>query len=309
MAHFHSHSTHDESHSHKNEPEHFNVAFAIAVSLNLIYCIVQAGYAFAAHSMSLLADAGHNFGDVFGLIMAWGANWLLSRDASTKYSYGFKKTTMLAALANSLILVGGAALIAYESIIRLLHPVSLNEPIIIIVALAGIIVNGSTALLFLKGSKKDLNIKGAFLHLIWDAMVSVGVVVAGTIIFFSKWLWVDPLAGLFIVLVILIGTWDLLRESVNSILDAVPHPIEIEEVKTFLKSFAGVEDIHDLHIWGLSTQEVALTAHLIMPNSNLTDHDHEEINQALRAKFNIKHVTLQVENGHLQDPCGQVSSC
>jgi len=207
-------------HSHSHTSQTFNTAFAIAVILNLGFVIVEGIYAYSAQSMSLFGDAGHNLGDVVGLSLAWLANVLLTRNASERYSYGFKRTTILAALINALLLVATSALIAFESINKLFAPVDVHETTIIVVAMVGIAINGGTALLFMRGRHGDLNIKGAYLHLAYDALISLGVVVTGILIYTTQWNWLDPAVGLVIVVTILIGTWELLRDSVNLILDA-----------------------------------------------------------------------------------------
>lgn len=213
----HSQTNHDHTHEHNrghthahHAPQSFNLSFAIAISLNLIFTITEIIYALMANSMGLLADAAHNFGDVFGLVLAWGANWLLTRPARKRYSYGYKRTTILAAISNAGILIATTALIAYESISKLLDPSPVNEKIIIIVACIGILINGGTALLFMKGAHDDLNIKGAFLHLLSDALVAVGVVIGGILIYYTQEFWIDPVVGLLIVVTILWGTWGLL---------------------------------------------------------------------------------------------------
>lgn len=309
IHHDHSHPEHHHGHHHHHGPQSFNVSFAIAVSFNLVFTIFQVIYAYAANSMGLLADAAHNFGDVFGLILAWGATWLLTLPARKRYSYGFKRTTILAALTNALILVATSALISYQSIYKLFYLSEVNGQIVIVVALIGIVINGGTALLFMKGSHDDLNIKGAFLHLLGDALISMGVVIAGVAIVYTGWMWLDPLIGLFIVGIILIGTWGLLRDSVRLILDAIPHHINPHEIEEYLKNLSGVTAVHDLHIWGLSTKEIALTAHLVMPENTLSDSDYQQINQILKEKFRIDHATLQVEKGSLADPCGRTEAC
>lgn len=303
MAHNHEH------HHHHHLPHQLNILFAIAVSLNLGFTALEVVYATMANSMSLLADAGHNLGDVVGLAMAGMANWLLTRPSSDRYSYGFKRTSILAALFNALILVGTSVLIAYESINKLLHPQEVQEYIVIIIAFIGIFINGGTALLFIKGSDEDLNVKGAFLHLAADALISVGVVVAGIVILFSHWHWVDPVVGLVIVALILISSWSLLRDSVNLILDAVPTNIDHKAVEQFLLNIPGVEGIHDLHIWGLSTKEVALTVHLIVPDVVFEDSQLNTISTTLRHDFSINHATIQVEKSHEDYPCGLENSC
>src|SRR5579872_808348 len=306
MHHHHDHQTH--SHEHPI-PQSFNKSFGIAVLLNLIFTILQASYALIAHSMSLLADAAHNFGDVFGLILAWGASWLLTLPANKRYSYGFKRTTIIAALSNALILVAASALIIYESIYKLWHLTEVNERIVIVVALIGIVINGGTAMLFMKGAHDDLNIKGAFLHLMGDALISIGVVISGILVLFTRQIWIDPLVGLLIVVVILVGTWGLLRDSTRLILDAIPRHIDQQGIQDYLQKLPHVTAVHDLHIWGLSTKEVALTVHLIMPATQLSDEDFIKINADLKKQFRIDHATIQVERGSAEFPCGQIETC
>lgn len=301
--------SHHHSHNHSHAPQSFNRAFVIAILLNLGFTLFQVFYAFIANSMSLMADAMHNFGDVFGLVLAFAANWLLTLPARKRYSYGFKKTTVLAALTNALILVGTSAIISYQAIYKFFHPTDVNEIIVIIVALVGIFINGGTALLFMKGAHDDLNIKGAFLHLLSDAMISLGVVASAILIYFTHWEWVDSIVGLLIVLVILWGTKGLLRDSVRLMLDAVPHHIDQAAIFQYLQKLPGVQKIHDLHIWGLSTKEIALTAHLVMPENHLTDADFEKINRELKTFFRIDHATLQIESGSVAHPCKHEGVC
>lgn len=308
MAHTH-HPHHDHSHHHHPAPQSFNFAFGTAVLLNLAFTVFQVIYALLADSMSLLADAVHNFGDVFGLMLAWGANWLLTLPARKRYSYGFKRTTIIASLTNALILVATSALITYESIDKFFHLTAVDGQVVIIVALIGIIINGSTALLFMRGAHDDLNIKGAFLHLLGDAVISIGVVVGGTTIFFTHQMWIDPLIGLLIVGIILWGTWGLLRDSVSLILDAIPRHIDPHQIEDYFKNLPGVQTVHDLHIWGLSTKEIALTVHLIMPTSRLSDEDFQTINRVLKQQFHIDHATIQVETGSAEFPCEQINPC
>lgn len=297
------------NHNHTHGVKSFNAAFAIAVFLTLGYTSVEAGYALYAHSMSLLADAVHNLGDALGLILAWIANWLLSFPARKRYSYGFKRTTIIAALANAFILVATSALTAYESIYKLFHLIAVNENIIIWVGIVGILINGGSSLLFMRGAHDDINIKGAFLHLIADALILVGVVVSAFIIKYTHYFWIDPVVGLIIVLIVLWGTWGLLRDSLSLILDAIPHYIDHSGVRTYLANYPGVEALHDLHIWGLSTREVALTAHLVMPNKKLSDEDYKKINHDLFHDFKINHVTLQVETGSELHLCERTETC
>lgn len=316
--HSHEHNEHEHNHEHEHShnhghhhhaPESFTFAFTIAVLLNLAFVIGQVTFALLSHSMSLLADAAHNFGDVFGLVLAGGANWLLTIPARRRYSYGYKRTTIIAALVNALILVATSAIISYESVYKLFHLTLINEKIVMIVAFVGIFINGGTALLFMRGAHDDLNIKGAFLHLLGDALISIGVVVGAAIIYFTGLVWIDPLVGLLIVVIILWGTWGLLRNSVRLMLDAVPHHIDQTAIEKFLASLPGVIAVHDLHIWGLSTKEAALTAHLVMPEKKLTDEDHDQVNKVLKEKFRINHATIQVETGSKDHPCLRSETC
>lgn len=307
----HSHKGHSHSHGggHHHEVKSFNTAFAIAVSVTLFYTLAEAGYAFYAHSMSLLADAAHNLGDVLGLLLAWLANWLLSFPPRRRYSYGFKRTTIIAALINAFILVATSALIAYESVRRLLFYLTpINENIVIVMGIIGIFVNGGTSLLFMRGAHDDLNIKGAFLHLMADALILVGVVVSAIIIQYTGILWIDPVVGMIIVAIVLWGTWGLMRDSVILLMDAVPRYIDHAGIEKYLRGYPGVTALHDLHIWGLSTREVALTAHLIAP-CYLTDEDYEKINKKLKDEFNVQHATLQVETGSDTAPCARAKRC
>lgn len=297
------------THHHHTTFVTLNVSFAIAILLNSGFLLTEVIYGFIAHSVSLLSDAVHNFGDVLGLLMSWGANVLVKRRATERYSYGYKKLTILAALANALLLVLTSTLIIYESINRLNHPKEINEVIVMIVAFIGMFINGGTALLFMKQSTTDLNIKGAFLHLAYDALIALGVVLAGATIYFTGLLWIDPIVGLLIVGIITWGSWNLLRRSVELILGAVPYGVNQKAVYNYLKELPGVQGVHDLHIWGLSTQETALTAHLIMPEGGLSDEEYLKINRFLAKEFHIQHITLQVEQGQKKYPCEQSLVC
>lgn len=295
--------THSHEHNHHHIPLSFNSAFALAVGLNFIFVIIETFYALSANSMTLLADSVHNFGDVFGLLLAWGANWLLTFPARKRYSYGYKRITILASLANALILVATSALIAFESIYKLFHLSPVNDKAVMIVAFIGILINGGTSLLFMRGIHNDLNIKSAFVHLTTDALISAGVVISGFLIFLSHQMWIDPLVSLIIVLIVLWSTWYLLRDSVSLLLDAIPHYIDHTGIKEYLLSLTGVTAIHDFHVWGLSTREIALTVHLVMPNTKLDDINYENINIHLKEKFKVDHATFQIETGHINFHC------
>jgi len=301
--HSHGHGHSHAGHSHGHAPKSFNTAFAIAVSVTLTYVIAEVIYGLSANSMTLLADAAHNLGDVLGLVLAWVASWLLTLPARRRYSYGYKRMTIISALVNAGILVATSALIAYESIYKLFHPADVNESIVMVVGFIGIFVNAGCSLLFMRGAHDDLNIKSAFWHLMADALILAGVVVSGAIIYYTGWERVDSIAGLIIVVIVLWGTWGLLRDSLHLIMDAVPRYIDHAGVREYLTHLPGVTAVHDLHIWGLSTREVALTAHLVMPESRLSDHDYKVINEKLHHDFNISHATIQVESGETNDAC------
>lgn len=301
--------SHNHQHDEANTIRSFNAAFAIAVVINLAFTILEFAYGFIANSVGLLGDAVHNFGDTFGLLLSWGANWLLLKPGSVRYSYGFRRTSILAAIINALLLVASSTLIAYEAIYHLSQGSQVNEFIIIIVAFIGIFINGGTALLFIKGSHDDLNIKGAFLHLLSDALISVGVVVAGIAIYLTGYNWIDPISGLIIIAIILWGTWGLLRDSVGLILDATPNHIDHTGINDFLNNLPNVVAVHDLHIWGLSTREIALTAHLVMPQAHVTSVDYKTINTTLRDTFRVNHTTIQVEIENSDFICIRSEKC
>lgn len=284
-------------------------AFLIATSVNLAFVLLEVIYALVANSMSLLADAGHNFGDVLGLALSGVANWLLTKPASDKYSYGYKKISILAAFANAFLLAVTTGIIAYESVLRLYQPLVINEKIIILMASLGILINGGTALLFMKNRQHDLNIKSAFVHLISDALLSLGVVLTVMMIEFTHYLWLDPLVGLVIAMIIFFSTWGLISDSVNLMLDAVPRTLKKTKVQTYLAGLSGVKAVHDLHIWSLSTRQIALTAHLIRPEGLFEDSEQQAIRTALKNQFTIDHITLQIERGDVAYPCIHTETC
>ena len=289
------HEKHDHDHAHSQAPANFGRAFAIGVFLNLSYVGVQVVCGLLAHSVALLADAAHNLSDVLALLLAWGASILVRRLPTRRFTYGLRKTSILAALVNAafLLLVTGG--IAWEALRRVLHPVAVEGSIVAWVAALGILINGATALLFMSGRKSDLNIRGAFLHMIADAFVSLGVLITGVGIIYTGWLWLDPVVSIVVSGVIVVGTWGLLRDSVRMALDAVPEGIDVGEVQKYLEALAGVTEVHDLHVWAMSTTETALTAHLVMPGGHPGDWFVARLCEDLRAKFRIVHVTVQVE--------------
>jgi len=284
-------------HHHHAPPADFSLAFAVGIALNLGFVAVETAYGFWANSMALLADAGHNLSDVLGLVVAWIGASLAKRPASRRFSYGFRAATILAALANAVILIVAVAFIAYHAIVRLLIPDVVEAGTVMIVAAIGIAVNGATALMFARGSKSDLNIRGAYLHMLADALVSAGVVAAGLLILWTAWVWVDPIASLIVAAIILVASVDLLRESVTMALAGVPRSIDPEAVEALLAALPGVERIHDLHIWPMSTTEFALTAHLVMPGGFPGDAFLTDCAHGIAHEFGIGHSTFQIETG------------
>ncbi len=282
------------AHNHSNSDNH-NKAFGFGIALNIIYIVVEVIFGLLVSSMALIADAGHNLSDVLGLLLAWGATFLARTLPTKKRTYGLRKSTILAALFNALILLIAVGAISIEAIRRLITPQQVQGSTMMIVAGIGVLINAVTAYLFVKGKEKDINIRGAYLHMAADAGVSAGVVIAGLLISLTGWLWLDPVISVVIVLVITIGTWDLLRDSFLMSVDAVPKGISLKEVEAHLKKIPGVAEIHDLHIWAMSTTETALTVHLVMPDSNPGDYFLKEICGDLQERFGIEHSTIQVE--------------
>jgi cobalt-zinc-cadmium efflux system protein len=281
--------------SHQHQTGNYNRAFGIGIILNVLFVVIEAGYGIAAGSLALVADAGHNLSDVLSLLLAWGAGLLAAKPASEKRTYGFRKLTIMASLANAIVLLVALGAITWEAIGRLFDPAPIEATIVIVVAAIGVVINAVTALLFVSGRKHDLNIKGAFLHMAADAGVSLGVVVAGIMIMFTGWLLIDPLISLLIVAVILDGTWSLLRDSMNLAIDSVPQGIDIAGIKKYLTSFENVMQIHDLHVWAISTTEVALSVHVIVKDDALKNDFLSKLQQQLHDRFGIEHSTIQLE--------------
>lgn len=282
------------AHTHSYGSQNYGKAFGIGIGLNIIYVVVEIIYGFIANSSALLADAGHNASDVFSLILAWIAIKIATKKPSKRYTYGLRKSTILASLFNGLLIVVAAGLIAMEAIDKFTHPVEVAGNTVMIVAAIGLVVNTGTALLFWKGQKGDLNVRGAFLHMAADAIVTLGVLIGGLAIKLTGLEWIDPVLSLIIVVVILYSAWGLLRESFEIAVDAVPRNIDIEEVESFLNDLEGVEGVHDLHIWAMSTTETSLSAHLVVPGGH-EDQFLYDIREKLKAHFDITHTTLQVE--------------
>jgi len=285
----------NHSHDDPHGPANYGKAFAIGMALNVAYVIAQIVFGIVAHSLALLADAGHNFGDVLGLLLAWGAIYLGKTRPTARRTYGLGRSSIFAALANALLLLLAVGGITWEAIRRFSNPGEVGGKTVIIVAAVGIVLNGVTAMLFFGGHKRDLNIKGAFLHMAADAAVSAGVVIAGMIILLTGWHWVDPVASLLINVVIVCGTWGLLRGSMAMALDLVPENVDATAVRRFLEKQKGVTAVHDLHIWPLSTTRTALTVHLEMPNGPVGDTFLHQLCENLHHQFGIEHSTVQIE--------------
>lgn len=297
------HSHHHSAPGAESAGTELNRRFALGVALNLGFVGVEAVYGVIANSLSLLADAGHNLGDVLGLVLAWAATILARRRPTGRRTYGLRKSTVMASLTNAVLLLVVSGALAWEAVRRFAAPEPVAEVEVMIVAAIGVVINGATALLFAAGRDRDLNIRGAFLHMAADAGVSLGVVLSALAIMATGWLWLDPATSLLIVAVIAVGTWSLLRDSLDLALDAVPAGINPEAVKDYLGGLAGVTAVHDLHIWAMSTTEAALTVHLVRPGAGTDDAWMADLTETLRHRFDIPHATIQVENGDGPDAC------
>lgn len=298
--HAHRHGGHGHSHHHGGE---LGAVFAFATALNLAFVGIEGVFGFLSHSMALLADAGHNFSDVLGLVAAWTASTLARRRPTQRYTYGLRSSSILAALLNAIILLVAVGGIAVELMQRLLHPEPVAGKTIMLVAAVGAVINGAAALLLGRSHHGDLNVKSAFAHMVGDALVSLGVVASGGIILATGWLWLDPAVSIVIGGVIVLGTWRLLRHALDLALDAVPPGIDAAEVRRHLAELPGVAAVHDLHIWPMSTTTTALTCHLVMPGGHPGDAVLAQIADQLHERFAIEHVTIQVETGDPAHPC------
>jgi cobalt-zinc-cadmium efflux system protein len=312
-THSHSHDDHDHDHKHDHGHDHDHGSgghhhhhapregqgrtFALAVGLNVLIVVVQAVYGFLAHSTALLADAGHNLSDVLGLLLAWAAVWLGTRQPNARYTFGLGSSSILASLANAALLLFACGAIVLEAIQRLLNPAPVAGLDVFVVATLGMIVNGFSAWLFMRGSKEDLNVRGAFMHMAADAAISAAVAVSGLIILFTGWSWLDPLMSLIVVSVIVWGTWGLGRDAMRLAMSAVPPGIDMERIRAYLAALPGVGDVHDLHVWALSTTENALTVHLVMPEGHPGDGFVQDVVETLREDYAMHHATVQVEFG------------
>jgi cobalt-zinc-cadmium efflux system protein len=273
------------------------MAFAIGIGLNIALVVLKLVVGYQVGSFALIADAGHVFGDVLGLVLSWWAMALQRRAPTDRHTYGLRRSSVLVALTNAVVLLGGMGALAWEAIGRFQHPVPIDGIALIWVSAVGIVINGVSAALFMSGSAKDLNLRSAFLHLAADAAVSVGVVIAGAVILATGWQWVDPLVSLGIVAVIVWGTWSLFAESLNLALDAAPAGVDVAAIRSYLRALPGVSDLHDLHVWAMSTTETALTAHLIIPAVGSHDALLQRTATELQQRFGIGHATIQIESG------------
>lgn len=306
-GHGHDHQDHGHTHGHGHHhppPEQLNRAFIIGIGLNVAFVAVELVAGFLADSLALLADAGHNLSDVMSLLLAWGAIRLAKLDPTPRHTYGYRRGTILASLVSSVLLLVAMGAIAWEALLRFREPAPVEGAMMITVAGVGVLINGVTAWLFASGRHDDLNIRAAFMHMVADAAVSVGVVIGGIGVLAVGWLWLDPAISLVIVAVIVAGTWGVLTESLDLAFDAVPRNVDPGQVREYLQQLPGVSGIHDLHIWAMSTTETALTAHLVMPAGPVDDGFLRNVAAELRRRFRIPHTTLQIEKGTSAD-CDQ----
>jgi cobalt-zinc-cadmium efflux system protein len=304
MSAHHQHSDRD-THSHQHTVTSYGHVFAIGVTLNMLIVIAEWTFGIYANSLSLVADAAHNLGDVLGLVLAWGAMRLAQGIPTPQFTYGLRSSTVLASLTNAITLLLVTGALGWEGVQRLTQPEIINEPVVIMVAVAGMLVNGFTAWLFVAGSKSDLNMRGAYLHLAADASISASVAIGGTLIMFTGWAWVDPLLTLVVAIAIIASTWKLLKQSLYLALQAVPDNIDSAAVKNYLNNLDGVTQVHDLHIWAVSTSENALTAHLIRPCGHPGDVVLQQVAHTLSKQFGIHHTTLQIELSDANIACEQ----
>ena len=297
------------SHVHHHTPPDFNRAFAVGVALNVVFVIIEAFYGILSGSLALLTDAGHNLSDVLGLLLGWVAVILAKKRPSSRRTYGFSRATIIASLFSGLLLMGAVGVIGWEAVNRLMEPPEPAGKTIMIVAAIGVVVNSVTALFFLSGKDSDLNIRGAFLHMAADAVVSLGVVVSGALIMFYGLNWIDPVISLVIAAVIFLSTWGLLRDSLNLAVDAVPNNVDPDAVRDYLSGLPGVLQLHDLHIWPMSTTDTALTAHLVMSTMPDSDRFVNDVAQMLADGFSISHTTIQFERDDSDTACYQSEHC
>jgi cobalt-zinc-cadmium efflux system protein len=293
--HGHDHHDHGGGHHH-HHPAPGDARFGLAIALNLAIVAMEAGAGLVGNSTALIADAGHNLSDVLGLMLAGGAMWLARRPASGQRTYGFGKATVLAALTNGVVLMFVSGAIVIEAVHRLLQPEPLRAGLVMAIAALGVVMNGATAAMFMSGRKADINVRGVFLHMAGDALVSVGVIVSAGLFSLIHWSWLDPATSLIIVAVIVAGAWGLLREATDMAMDAAPPGADVPSIHAFLLESAGVTDVHDLHVWAMSTTEMALTAHLVRPSRDGEESFRGALAEALERRFGVRHATLQIES-------------
>jgi cobalt-zinc-cadmium efflux system protein len=301
-GHDHGHA-HGHGHAHVHAPANFNRAFAIGIALNAAFVAIEAFYGWQVNSLALLADAGHNLSDVIGLVLAWGGALAARLQPDARHSYGFKRASILAAFINAVLLLVAMGSLAWEALHRLQSPEPVQGVTIMVVAGIGIVINTATALLFMRGSQHDLNLRGAFLHMAADALVSAGVVVAGGLALLYGWAWLDPVVSLLIAAIIVVGTWGLFKQSLHLLFDGVPDGVDLAAVQTLLEAQPGVDRVHDLHVWAMGTSEIAMTAHLVMPQGQADDAFLQAATRQLHEQFKIDHVTLQVVRVPFTKPC------
>ena len=290
-------------HDHSHAPANFNAAFGIGIGLNIAFVAIEAFYGWKVDSLALLADAGHNLSDVIGLVLAWGGALAGRLRPDARHTYGWKRASILAAFINALLLLVAMGSLAWEAVHRLQSPAPIEGVTIMAVAGIGIVINTATALLFMRGGENDLNIRGAFLHMAADALVSAGVVVAGGLALWFGWNWLDPVASLVIAAVIVMGTWSLFKQSVRLLFDGVPEGVDLRAVQVLLEGLPGVAWVHDLHVWAMGTSEIAMTAHLVMPEGHADDAFLQSVTEQLHDHFEIEHTTIQVMRVPFTKPC------
>ena len=301
MAHTHAHDHHGHRHDHRSNGH--GRAFAVGIALNLGFVIIEAWYGFQTGSLALLADAAHNLGDVGGLLLAWMAYAATKLRPSARKTYGWQRGSILASFVNAAILLVAMGSLGWEAVQRLQQPAPIAAGTVMVVAAIGVLINAATAMLFMSGGKTDLNIRGAFLHMAADALVSVGVIIAGALYLWQGWTWIDPLTGIIIAIVVIFGTWSLFRQSLHLLFDGVPEHISVTEVRQSLAAIAGVASVHDLHVWAMSTSEPALTAHLVVRDERSGDGILRDAQVVLHERFDIHHITLQLEAEPCADHC------